>query len=307
MRVTMRTKRPRWPLFVFWGRAKGHWGPGLRGVLTGLMVTWLAACVAAPSAPLAPLPAERAAALAALLPADALLLGEQHDADAHQQLERQTVQWLAEQGQMAALVVEMAEQGRSTRGLHTTANEGEVRTALDWPAQGWPWARYGPMVMAAVRAGVPVLGGNLPRAQLRATMGDAALDARLPPAALAEQSEHIRQGHCGALPEPQVLPMTRVQIARDIAMASSVQAARQSGRTVLLVAGQNHVERGLGVPVHLSPDFKVKVLLAIAQPASVATKNEANTAPELHRVDLVWTTPAPPPHDYCADFPRAKK
>ena len=44
----------------------------------------------------------------------------------------------------------------------------------------WPWADYGPVVMAAVRAGVPVAGANLPRAQTRTAMQDSTLDARLP-------------------------------------------------------------------------------------------------------------------------------
>ena len=49
----------------------------------------------------------------------------------------------------------------------------------------------------------------------------------------------------------QIRPMTRVQIARDLAMADTVAAVRQPGR-VLLVAGTGHVARGLGVPVHLA-------------------------------------------------------
>ena len=52
-----------------------------------------------------------------LLPADVLLLGEQHDAPDHQRLQRETVAWLASRGQLAALVMEMAERGHSTQGL----------------------------------------------------------------------------------------------------------------------------------------------------------------------------------------------
>ena len=40
--------------------------------------------------------------LAALQPFDVLLLGEQHDAPAHQELEREAVQTLAARGQLAA-------------------------------------------------------------------------------------------------------------------------------------------------------------------------------------------------------------
>ena len=94
----------------------------------------------------------------------------------------------------------MAERGHGTAGLPRNASEAQVRQALAWAAAGWPWAHYGPVVMAAVRAGVPVVGANLPRAQMRAAMQDSTLDARLPAPQLAEQEERIRTGHCNALP-----------------------------------------------------------------------------------------------------------
>ena len=254
---------------------------------------------AAGCAALAPLDNDAQARLAALLPADALLLGEQHDAPEHQRLQRQTVDWLAARGELAALALEMAEQGRSTAALPRDASAAQVRQALAWQDAGWPWKSYGPVVMAAVRAGVPVLGANLPRARQRAAMADATLEQRLPPAALAEQQRRIRDGHCGLLPEAQIAPMTRVQIARDIAMADTVRAARQAGRTVLLVAGNGHVHRALGVPLHLPVDVKAKVLSAQSGQAPAATVSEANDA-SAAGADLVWPTPPVPPRDYCA-------
>lgn len=157
--------------------------------------------------------------------------------------------------------------------------------------------------MAAVRAGVPVVGANLPRAQMRAAMQDSTLDARLPESQLAEQEERIRTGHCNALPGSQIRPMTRVQIARDLVMADTVAGARPPGRVVLLVAGNGHVARGLGVPVHLGPNVQVKVLSAQAEPALAATKNEANDrSTDLQAGNLRWPTPPVPPRDHCAAF-----
>ena len=266
---------------------------------TTCLAAWLLAACAAP----ARLNAAEQAQLAALLPADAILLGEQHDAPEHHRLERATVQWLAARGDLAALVLEMAEQGHGTTGLPRDASAAQVRDALAWDGGGWPWADYGPVVMAAVRAGVPVLGGNLPRARMRAAMQDSALDTRLPPAAWAEQRERIREGHCGLLPESQITPMTRVQIARDMAMADTVVRALQPGRTVLLVAGNGHVQRGLGVPLHLPPKIKAKVVSARSEKALPATNNIAATA-SGHDTDLVWPTAPQPPRDYCAELRR---
>ena len=257
----------------------------------------------------APLGADAQARLATLLPADALLLGEQHDAPAHQQLQRQAVQWLAARGELAALALEMAEQGRSTAGLPRDASEADVQHALAWRDAGWPWKTYRLVVMAAVRAGVPVLGANLPAARQREAMRDAALDARLPPAALAEQQQRMRDGHCGLLPESQIGPMTRVQIARDIAMADTVRAARQPGRTVLLVAGNGHVHRALGVPLHLPPDLTTKVLSAQSGQAQAAIDSEVTDTLPAHTsgADLLWPTPPVPPRDYCAELRRATR
>ena len=257
----------------------------------------------------APLGADGQARLATLLPADVLLLGEQHDAPAHQQLQRQTVQWLAARGELAALALEMAEQGRSTAGLPRDASEADVQHALAWRDAGWPWQTYRLVVMAAVRAGVPVLGANLPAARQREAMRDAALDARLPPAALAEQQQRVRDGHCGLLPESQIGPMTRVQIARDIAMADTVRAARQPGRTVLLVAGNGHVHRALGVPLHLPPDLTTKVLSAQSGQAQAAIDSEVTDTLPAHTsgADLLWPTPPVPPRDYCAELRRATR
>lgn len=257
----------------------------------------------------APLGADGQARLATLLPADALLLGEQHDAPAHQQLQRQAVQWLAARGELAALALEMAEQGRSTAGLPRDASEADVQHALAWRDAGWPWQTYRPVVMAAVRAGVPVLGANLPAARQREAMRDATLDARLPPAALAEQQQRMRDGHCGLLPESQIGPMTRVQIARDIAMADTVRAARQPGRTVLLVAGNGHVHRALGVPLHLPPDLTTKVLSAQSGQAQAAIDSEVTDTLPAHTsgADLLWPTPPVPPRDYCAELRRATR
>lgn len=184
--------------------------------------------------------------------ADVLLLGEQHDTPEHQNLHRQVVELLAGRNRLAAVAVEMAEQGTTTAGLPGNASEEAVQAALRWGDAGWPWQPYRPAVMAAVAAGVPVVGANLPRAQQRAAMANPELESLLSAAALREQQEAIRVGHCELLPASQVGPMTRIQIARDRAMAQTLAQAAVPGKTVLLIAGVGHVTPTLGVPLHLS-------------------------------------------------------
>lgn len=229
--------------------------------------------------------------LQTLLPTDVLLLGEKHDAPQHQQLEQQAVTWLAERGLLAALVLEMAEQGHDTRALEPSASEAQVQAALDWNTDAWPWPAYGPVAMAAVRAGVPVLGGNLPRSALRDTLTQSALDTLLTPAQLERQQQAVRDGHCGLLPEERIPGMVRIQVARDVHLARTATSALRSGQVVLLVAGAAHVQRGLGVPLHLPAEIRQKVVIAHAGQAQAAINNEAN---------LVQQTPDLPQGDACA-------
>lgn len=194
---------------------------------------------------------------------DAVLLGEQHDAPAQPRVQQQWVETLTGRGALAALALEMADRGNSTAGLPRSASEAQVREALHWNAVAWPWTRYAPAVMAAVRGGVPVLGANLPQQQQRLAMQDRRFDGLLRGPALKAQQQAIRRGHCDLLPEQQVTPMTRVQIARDEAMARTIASAAAPGKTVLLIAGAGHVQPDLGVPQHLPPAITVRpVVLA---------------------------------------------
>ena len=271
-----------------------------------------------------------AARVQALLPLDALLLGEQHDAPDHQRIHREVIEALAARGALAAVVLEMAMQGNSTANLANSSNQGgagasedAVRAALKWDEQAWPWASYAPAIMAAVRAGVPVLGSNVPRAQMGAAMKQVDLEQRLSGPALKAQQQLIRLGHCNLLPESQISPMARIQIARDMAMANAiVQALASSAQTVpttqgatpsitaatitatapnssttantvVLLAGSGHVDRTLGVPQHLPPGVKAKSILLVAGLASDAGDKATD-------FDAVWAAAPVPAKDYCA-------
>lgn len=238
-----------------------------------------------------------------LLPADVLLIGEQHDAPAHHRIEREVVEALARKQRLAALALEMAESGNGTAHLPADATEAQAKTALSWDDKAWPWTDYGPAVMAAVRAGVPVLGANLPRARMKDAMADVSLDAQLDAAAMRVQQDAIRSGHCDLLPATQIGPMTRIQIARDREMAHTLAQARVPGRTVVLVSGAGHAVPAIGVPQHLPTDLRVRtVKLSTAPGAGAAAAQDANDASGF---DAVWSTPPMPDKDHCAELRRS--
>ncbi len=225
---------------------------------------------------------------------DALLLGEQHNAPDHPEIQRQVIARLANAARLAAVVIEMSERGTTTRGLAADASETAVRQGLDWNERAWPWSRYGPAIMTAVRSGIEVAGGNLPRKAMAQARQDSTLDQRLAPSLLQRQRRAVRDGHCGLLPESQIVPMTRIQIARDLSMAETVQGLARSGKLVLLLAGAAHVERFAGVPAHWGGDFHSSSLRLL--PAGQAASGAGGT------FDRVWGTAAMPPRDDCADL-----
>ena len=247
----------------------------------------LAGCASHPAVvPSAQWPAQ----LESALPTDVLLLGEQHDAPDHQRLQRDTVQWLAARGRLAAVVLEMAERGHSTAALARDATEAQVQSALQWNDAAWPWSAYGPVTMAAVRAGVPVLGGNLPRSAMAAAMQETRWDTHLATTARQQLLDALQDGHCGMLPAARLPAMARIQIARDASMAKTAQEAVRPGQTVLLVAGGEHVLRHRGIPTHWPQNIRSKVASAHTEQAQAAIKTG---------VDIVVATPPLPPHDAC--------
>ena len=204
-------------------------------------------------------------------PPQVLLLGEQHDAADHPALHADAVRRLIANGQLAALVLEMADAGQTTgqntgkdtRAVPKTGADADVQAALAWNTQAWDWSRYAPSVMAAVRAGVPVVGANLPRKEMPTAMKNAAASALFTTANWQKQLQNIRTGHCDMLPEAQIEPMARVQVARDESMARVLAAHVQTAKTVVLIAGSFHTDEALGVPAQLKnshPDLSVQTI-----------------------------------------------
>ena len=152
--------------------------------------------------------------------------------------------------------------------------------------------------MNAVRAGVPVLGGNLPREQMGAAMSDASLDAKLSPALRELLAAQVRDGHCGLLAEDRVPGMVRIQIARDRSLAASAARAAHdaaANQTVVLLAGAQHASRDRGVPLHLAaidPALPLRVVM-------FGELSDRLTADERREAKL---TPQP---DHCAELERS--
>ena len=220
---------------------------------------------------------------------DVLLIGERHDAPAQMPRVSDELSRLAAQGKLAALAIEMAPAGTSTVALSRGATAPAIRQALAWNDKAWPWDRYAGPITAAVAAGIPVLGANLPQDRIATAMADVSLDAQLSDAARQRLATVIRESHCGLMPENRIAPMVRVQIARDRSMAHTLAEAAVAGRTVVLLSGAGHADLELGVPQHLPTQLTVR---------SIAMVAEGDHPPG--RFDGSWATPAARAGDPCA-------
>lgn len=224
-----------------------------------------------------------------------LILGEQHDAPAHHALQAEVVAALIQKQRLHALLLEMADAPHHTEGLAPNATAEQVQARLAWTAQAWPWPDYAEAIMAAVRAGIPVRGANLKRADMGAAMQDQSLDTTVSPATLAALRDAVKTGHCDLLPESQWAPMARIQIAKDRRMAATIAAHVTDQQTVVMLCGSAHADKRHGIPVHLPSAIAARTL-------SIHMRSANHASAEQGAFDREWLTPKVLEKDYCAEL-----
>jgi uncharacterized iron-regulated protein len=191
-----------------------------------------------------------------------VLLGEVHDNPLHHRLRAEALSQAIEGGWRPAVVMEQFDLDRQAdidRARSERPGDASYLIAQAGGAAGWSWHDYQPFVALALQHQLPLLAGNLPRAmasRLARDDYDTVLGAErvrawrladAPDAAWQAAQEHeIDLGHCGALPQRLWPALARGQFARDAAMAHLL--SQQTSRGAVLLAGNGHVRRDLGVP-----------------------------------------------------------
>jgi uncharacterized iron-regulated protein len=260
-------------------------------------------------------------ALARLAGADIALLGETHDNADHHRFQALIVESLIGRGKRPAVAFEMIDRDLNPRiALHLALDPKDgagLGEAVGWANRGWPnWTFYRPIAQAALDAGLPVKGANLPRALTRASTQPDGLGAEwsrlgletpLPEPLLAALKRDLNLGHCGMLPEQSLEPMTRSQRARDGAMALTLAETLEAGeaKAAVLIAGAGHARTDYAVPYHLrrlAPDRKILSL-------ALVEVRDGETDPRGYgsMFDLVWFTARANDTDHCADLAKRMK
>jgi uncharacterized iron-regulated protein len=251
------------------------------------------------------------------------LLGEVHDNPAHHAIRAGLIRRIAATGAKPAVVFEqfdlehaadLVAAQATAQGAGTSPDAEALASAGALDRKGWMWPLHEPVIAAALESRLPVRAGNLARADLmRAarTPAGTAIDApwyarfaaaAWTPAQEATLRDDIVEGHCGKLPAAALPPIVRAQRIRDAAMA---QAVADAGTTdgAILIAGDGHVRRDVGVPVYLDGASKdvVSVGLVETEPAEhddyALSRRFAQSPPPY---DFAWATDAVTREDPCA-------
>lgn len=193
------------------------------------------------------------------------LLGEVHDNPAHHAIRAHLVSAIAATGARPAVVFEQFDRDHDdalTAAQAAGSDAERLAEAGRLDREGWRWPLHKPIVEAALAAQLPVRGGNLTRAELRADPAaavakdaSAAWHARLRAARwTGEQERDLRgdivESHCGRLSEALVPRLVLAQRERDAAMAQAL-VDDATTRGAILIAGNGHVRADRGVPVYL--------------------------------------------------------
>jgi uncharacterized iron-regulated protein len=243
-----------------------------------------------------------------------VLLGEVHDNAAQHRLRLALLRRAFAAGWRPAIVMEQfdverqADIDRARREQPRDAQhliDAATTTRAVPSGAGWDWAFYKPYVALALEYDVPLLAANLATADTRRIVRGglaASFDAeRLAALGLDRpianewqqaQEREIDRGHCGALPATLWPRMAQAQFARDAVMADVLR--RHAERGAVLLAGNGHVRRDLGVPRWLGAEAPRVFALGLLEQGDTQTPPGA--------FDTTLRTEAAERSDPCAGF-----
>ena len=230
-----------------------------------------------------------------------VLLGEVHDNGAQHALRTEALRLRLEAGARPAIAFEQFDRERQADIDRVRREQPGNADALIEAAgaRNWDWKHYRPFVQLALDFDLPIVAANLSRrdAVKVSTQGWSALfDAteqaalgldRLPAEFVADHERAVARGHCDLLPAESLPSMARAQIARDLVLARSLLPYLARG--VVLLTGNGHVRKDMGVPWWLTTEQRREV---IAIGLLEANSGEDGVAIEdlQRRFDVVLTT-----------------
>jgi uncharacterized iron-regulated protein len=202
-----------------------------------------------------------------------VLLGEVHDNAAQHTLRVAALRRLIVKGARPAIAFEQFDRERQPdidRARRERPGDANYLIAQAKGRDEWQWEFYRPFVALALESDLPIVAANLSRDKAMQVAIDgwpAVFDARmrdelkldaLPADFRHKHEDAIAAGHCNLLRAEDLWSRVRAQVARDIIMAQAIRPYVDRG--VVLLAGNGHVRRDIGVPFWLAADAIREVL-----------------------------------------------
>ncbi len=238
-----------------------------------------------------------------------LLLGEVHDNAQGHRLRYDLLRQRVEDGWRPAIVMEQFD--REDQDLLNKAQKGCLDAqCVIRVVNGtrWDWQLYYPVIQLALTYHLPLVAGNLSRADASRVVRDGVtatfdpqsvkdyrLDQPLPADVRAGQQKEIAIGHCNMTPEMMIEGMVNAQVARDIWMAKIVRD--QLPRDVVLIAGNGHVRKDIGVARWIN---QIQPILGVRSEGFVEGGDQGGDGAGLY--DVVHKLKTPERSDPCAKF-----
>lgn len=296
------------PLFTPPGRSAARPRRRLLRALVAAPVGLLAGCATATprtsTSTSADDPAQRLQAALATQPL--VLLGEVHDNAAQHRLRADALaRWLASGARPALLMEQFDRERQAALDAAMAAPGGNAEARADavieagWPQgrAGWDWTFYRPFITLALQHRLALVAANVSRTDTRRIVSGGLAAAGFEPAVPADiaqaQAGAIVASHCGQVDEPLARQLMLAQVARDQFMARQLVAHAATG--AVLLAGNGHVRRDIGVPRWLPPEWQRRSMAI-----GLLEEGEAPDA----AFDLALFTPAAARGDPCAGMAR---
>jgi uncharacterized iron-regulated protein len=236
------------------------------GLRIATCLLWLAAAANATAAPIE-LDPNPGALVRAMQGHGIVLLGEVHDNAVQHALRATALRQRIVQGARPALAFDQFDREHQPdieRARRERPADADYLIAQAKGSDDWRWEFYRPFVALALEYDLPIVAANLSRREAMqvandgwpalfdpATRSALRLDS-LPSDFRRKHEDAIAIGHCNLFSADALPGLARAQMARDIVMARSIRPYVERG--VVLLAGNGHVRRDIGVPFWLPAD-----------------------------------------------------
>ena len=230
------------------------------------------------------------------------LMGEVHDNPQVHEARYKLIADKVKAGWRPAIAMEQFD--REHQGLLRTAQDecttAACITSKPW-VEKWQWELYEPLIQLALDYKLPLLAVNVSRKDTGKIVqgGYAAaldpdtieqyhLDKPLRAELAAQHRNNIVVGHCNMLPASVADKMILAQVSRDVWMAKVIEQ-QATERDVILIAGNGHVQKDVGViqwlPVTLQKTTTVHGFIENQQGGGASEFDVVHRVPEFQRED----------------------